>query len=130
MLPTCNLQIRVRYAETDPMGLLHHSRYLVYFEMGRTELLRLAGMDYKWCEQQGIFFVVARINVRYKAPARYDDLLTLTTTATTISPAKIEHDYFLRRDNQLLCQAQSTIACIDRQGRLQPVPEFLRNPSS
>ena len=128
MLQSCDLQIRVRYAEVDPMGYLHHSRYLVYYEMGRTELLRLAGMTYRECENQGVFFVVAKIQCRFRAPAAYDDLLVLTTTVTKASRAKIEHAYQLKRDGLMLAEAESTIACVDRQGHLQPIPEFLLTP--
>ena len=76
------ITIRVRYAETDRMGLLHHANYLVYFEQGRTELLRARGVTYKDLEDQGYLLVVTRVEVRFKSPARYDDLLTLRTTVT------------------------------------------------
>ena len=69
--------IRVRYAETDRMGLLHHANYLVYFEQGRTELLRSQGLSYRDMEDQGFLLVLTRAQVRYRSPARYDDLLTL-----------------------------------------------------
>src|ERR1700733_11472106 len=74
------ITIRVRYAETDRMGLLHHANYLVYFEQGRTELLRSLGMAYKDLEDQGYLLVLTRVQVRYRSPARYDDLLTLKTS--------------------------------------------------
>ena len=69
------ITIRVRYAETDRMGLLHHANYLVYFEQGRTELLRSRGFSYKDLEDQGYLLVLTRLQVRYRSPARYDDLL-------------------------------------------------------
>ena len=128
MPQSCDLQIRVRYAEVDPMGYLHHSRYLVYYEMGRTELLRLAGMTYRDCEDRGVFLVVAKIQCRFRAPEAYDDLVVLTTTVAKANRAKIEHTYQLKRDGRVLAEAESTIACVDRQGRLQPIPEFLLDP--
>src|SRR5580698_687778 len=71
------ITIRVRYAETDRMGLLHHANHLVYFEQGRTELLRSMGLSYRDLEDKGYLLVLTRLQVRYRSPARYDDLLTL-----------------------------------------------------
>jgi acyl-CoA thioester hydrolase len=121
-----DLQIRVRYQETDAMGVLHHANYFTYFEVGRTELLRANGRDYRQVEEGGLFMVVVRIGCTYKKPARYDDVLTLRTRATRISAAKIEHSYELLRGDELLAEGQSTLACVDRQGRVQRVPEWLR----
>jgi len=72
-------EIRVRYCETDAMGFLHHSNYLNYFEIGRTELFRDQGGDYRAMEESGLFFVVVKVTVNYRLPARYDDVLTLKT---------------------------------------------------
>ena len=118
--------IRVRYAETDRMGLLHHSNYLVYFEQGRTELLRDQGVSYKELEDQGFLLVLTRVQVRYRQPARYDDLLTLRTTVQRTTNVKIEHRYELFRDGTLLAEGETTLGCIDRQGSIQILPEFLR----
>jgi acyl-CoA thioester hydrolase len=122
---TGEIQIRVRYAETDRMGLLHHANYLVYFEQGRTELLRQRGRTYKDLEDQGFFLVLAKIEVRYRQPARYDDLLTLRTTVTRTTPVRIEHRYEVLRDGQLLADGFSTLACVDKDGQLQALPEWL-----
>ena len=122
---TGELQIRVRYAETDRMGLLHHANYLVYFEQGRTELLRQTGRTYKELEDGGHFLVLAKIEVRYRLPARYDDLLTLRTIVTRATPVRIEHRYEVLRNGQLLAEGSSTLACVDREGRLQAMPEWL-----
>jgi acyl-CoA thioester hydrolase len=124
---TGEIQIRVRYAETDRMGLLHHANYLVYFEQGRTELLRQMGRSYRDVEDQGFFLVLAKVEVKYRLPARYDDLLTLRTTVTRTTPVRIEHRYELRRDGQLLAEGASTLACVDRDGRLQALPEWLHS---
>ena len=125
---TGEIQIRVRYAETDRMGLLHHANYLVYFEQGRTELLRQVGRTYRDVEDQGFFLVLVKVEVRYRQPARYDDLLTLRTTVTRTTPVRIEHKYELSRDGQLLAEGTSTLACVDRAGSLQAMPEWLHNP--
>lgn len=97
MADACELDIRVRYAETDRMGFVHHSRYFVYFEMGRTELLRQAGIAYRDLEDAGVFFVVAKLAASFHAPARYDDVLALRTKLQRLTTARIDHSYELRR---------------------------------
>ncbi|MEP3479365.1 MAG: thioesterase family protein [Fuerstiella sp.] len=119
------MEIRVRYSETDSMQLLHHSNYLTYFEMGRTELFRAQGGSYRKMEALGLFFVVARVNVSFKKPARYDDVLTLTTSIRRQTPAKLEHDYVLKRGDELLTAAESVIACVNQAGEVQRIPENL-----
>jgi len=120
------IQIRVRYAETDQMGFLHHANYLVYFEQGRVELLRSRDMSYKDIESQGYFLVIARANVRYIRPARYDDLLTVRTHVVRATGARIDHRYEVLRDGELIAEGETTLACVDRDGRLQRIPEPLR----
>ncbi len=119
------LSIRVRYAETDRMGLLHHANYFVYFEMGRTELLRAKGLSYRDVEDAGYFLVIIEIGCKFKRPAYYDDLLTLRTTVAKITHAKIVHEYQLLRDGVVLAEGHSTLACVDREGKPQPLPEML-----
>lgn len=119
------IEIRVRYVETDAMGFLHHSRYLAYYEMGRTELFRAQGGNYREMEEKGAFLVIARIECRYQKPARYDDLLTLRTTISKITAAKLEHDYALFRGNDQLGTAHSVLACVDSDGQLQRMPDFV-----
>lgn len=120
------ITIRVRYAETDQMGLLHHANYLVYFEQGRTELLRAQGYTYRDIESQGFFLVLTKLQVRYRSPAYYDDLLTLRTTVVRTTLVKIEHKYELLRDGVLLAEAETTLGCVDREGKVQVLPENLR----
>ncbi|CAN5590933.1 thioesterase family protein [soil metagenome] len=119
------LLIRVRYPEVDAMGYLHHSRFLQYFELGRVELLRAMGVSYADLERQGIFFVVTKAEVRYKAPARYDDELTLTTTVIKQTHVRYDHAYALHRGDQLLAEGTTTIACVGRDGSVQKIPESL-----
>jgi len=118
-------EIRVRYSETDAMGFLHHSNYLSYFEVGRTELFRAQGGNYRRMEELGLYFVVARIEVRYRKPARYDDQLSLKTEISRVTPAKLEHHYCLMRENKILAEANSVIACVNRAGEVQRIPEDL-----
>jgi acyl-CoA thioester hydrolase len=123
---TGEITVRVRYAETDRMGLLHHANYLVYFEQARTELLRGQGLTYKDLEDGGFLLVLTRVEVRYKRPARYDDLLTLRTSVVRTTLVKIEHKYEVWRDKELLAEGESTLACVDRDGRPQALPEDLQ----
>src|SRR5688500_10729874 len=125
MLPQHTISIRVRYPEVDGMGYLHHSRYLQYFEMGRVELLRGLGHSYADLERQGVFFVVIPAEVRYKAPARYDDELTLVTRLVRATHVRYDHAYELRRGDTLLAEASTTIACVDREGQLRQIPDSL-----
>ncbi len=124
---TGEITIRVRYAETDRMGLLHHANYLVYFEQGRTELLRSKGLAYKDLEDQGYLLVLTHAEVRYRNPARYDDLLTLRTSVERVTAVRIDHRYELMRDGLLLAEGKTTLACVDREGRVQPLPDYLRD---
>ncbi|HVT87870.1 MAG TPA: thioesterase family protein [Tepidisphaeraceae bacterium] len=119
------IQIRVRYPEVDGMGYLHHSRFLQYFEMGRVELLRSMGHAYSELEQKGIFFVVIKAQITFKSPARYDDLLTLTTKIVKQTHVRLDHEYELRRDRTLLATGSTTIASVDRIGQLIQIPEWL-----
>ena len=119
------LTIRVRYCETDAQGFVHHSNYFNYFEMGRTELFRAQGGDYRALEEAGLFFVVAELRCRYHKPSRYDDVLTLRTAIKRLSQAKLEHEYRLYRGGELLATAHSVLACVDRNGNVQRIPEVL-----
>src|SRR5437660_9381415 len=96
------IAIRVRYAETDRMGLLHHANFLVYFEQGRTELLRSLGVAYKDLEDQGYLLVITKAEVRFRSPARYDDLLTLRTSVERTTAVRIDHRYELFREGVLV----------------------------
>lgn len=119
------IELRVRYADTDAMGFLHHANYFDYFEVGRTELFRAHGGDYRAMEEAGRFLVVVELSCKYRQPARYDDLLRLRTTLAEVTPVKLIHEYELFRGNELLATARSVLACVDRQGRVQRVPDDL-----
>lgn len=123
---SCEIELRVRYSETDQMGYVHHSRYAIYFEMGRTELLRACGVAYRDMEESGTFFVVVRLEMRYLAPAKYDDELKLVTRTTRLTRARIEHEYKIYRksDNRLLTEGHSVLACVDRTGQVIAIPDL------
>jgi acyl-CoA thioester hydrolase len=123
------IDIRVRYAECDPMGVAHHTAYPVWLEMGRTELLRDAGATYRALEDAGILLAVVSLSIRYRRPAKYDDVVTLETRLVEVSRVKIKHEYELRRGDEVLATAESTLACIDRTGRAQPIPESVPLPA-
>jgi acyl-CoA thioester hydrolase len=108
------------------MGLLHHANYLVYFELGRVELLRSRGLNYKDIEAQGYFLVIVKAQIRYHRPAHYDDLLVLRTSVARSTGARIDHHYELLRGDELIAEGDTTIACVGRDGRLQRIPEMLR----
>ncbi|GAC1464258.1 MAG: thioesterase family protein [Isosphaeraceae bacterium] len=129
MLDSDEIQIRVRYAETDRMGLLHHANYIVYFETGRIELLRKSGLTYGAIEDAGHLLVMVDIGCKYKRPAHYDDLLTLRTIVERVTHVKIVHRYEVVRDGLLLAEGHSTLACVDRAGRPQALPDSLRDRS-
>jgi acyl-CoA thioester hydrolase len=125
MADSHEIEIRVRYAETDRMGFLHHANFFVYFEQGRTELLRARGFSYRDVEDQGFLLVVIDIGCKFKRPATYDDVLLLRTTVERVTHVKIVHRYEVFRDGILLAEGHSTLACVDRQGRPQPLPQSL-----
>lgn len=126
---TITVPVRVRYCECDGMGIAHHSVYPVWFEIARTELLRAAGPSYAEIERQGIFIVVARLSMTFKRPARYDDQLQVTATLTDAGGAKLEHEYRVDRDGELLCIGATTLACVDPDGKPVRVPQALLNPA-
>jgi acyl-CoA thioester hydrolase len=125
MLGHHEIEIRVRYQETDGQGRVHHANFITYFEQGRTELLRAAGRTYRQLEEEGLMLVVAELAVEYFRPARYDDLLLVRTSTASIRGARIEHVYEVLRGDDLLVRGRSVVACIDRDGRPRRVPRSL-----
>ncbi|QDT64655.1 acyl-CoA thioesterase [Calycomorphotria hydatis] len=124
MLLSHEIEIRVRYSETDAMGVAHHSNYVNYFEMGRTELLRAAGGNYRNIEESGIFLVIVKVEINYRKPARFDDLLRLRTEVANITPAKLVHTYQLFRDEELLTTGTTTLAAVDAEGNVRRMSEL------
>ena len=125
-LESHEITVRVRYAETDRMGLLHHANYFVYFEIGRTELLRARGFSYRDVEDAGHYLVIVDLGCKYKKSAYYDDLLTIRTTVERVTHVKIVHKYEVFRDGVRLAEGHSTLACVDRDGRPQALPDSLK----
>jgi len=119
-------RLRVRYAETDQMGVVYHANYFVWFEVGRVELLRQLGFSYREMEaQDGCGIAVIDARCRYKAPARYDDELLLRTKLTLVRESLIQFGYELLRagDEELLAEGDTTHIVVDRSMKKAPLPE-------
>lgn len=112
----CN--IRVRYQETDQMGVVYYGNYFTWFEVGRTELLRSTGSSYREMESNGVFLPVAEATCHYKSPARYDELLTIKTSISKLSVARIVFDYtIVGEDGRLVVEGSTTHAFVSSEGR-------------
>ena len=115
--PASEVRLRVRYAETDQMGVVYYANFLVWFEIGRVELLRQLGFDYKSMEvEDDCFIPVVEVSCRYKAPARYDDELIIETRVTAVRGAVLKFHYRILRvhDRQLLAEGETTHVVTDR----------------
>ena len=115
--------VRVRYAETDQMGVVYHGNYAQYFEMGRVEWLRNLGISYKWMEENGVMLPVVSLQMDYKKPARYDDLLRVKTILKSQTSVKIEFDYEIYNEqNYLLTTGYSMLIFVDMKTGRPMVP--------
>jgi acyl-CoA thioester hydrolase len=107
--------VRVRYGETDQMGVVYHPNYLLYFETGRTELMRSAGVTYSEMEKEGVFLVVTEANCRYRAAARYDQELRVVTRVDEVGKARIRFSYrVLGPGGTLLAEGHTELASVDQ----------------
>ena len=118
-------EFRVRYAECDAMGYLHHAKYFEYFEHARTELLRKSGFRYRDLEAEGVCFVVYKSACKYLRPIRYDDLVTVTVRVERISRTRVDHAYQIHCEGELMTEATTTLACVGRDGRPILMPDKL-----
>lgn len=126
LLKPTELEIRVRYPETDRMGVVYHGNYFTWFEMGRTDHLRQkTGISYRDLEESKTLFMVIKVECEYKKPALYDDLLTLKTSIVRMTAVRIEHLYELYRGNTLLAIAKTTVVCVNDKGKVCPVPDWI-----
>jgi acyl-CoA thioester hydrolase len=107
--PASETRVRVRYAETDQMGVVYHSNYLIWFEVGRVEFIRQLGLNYRQMEEEGCGIAVVDVHVRYKAPARYDDELVIETRLLAARGAVVKFGYRILRveDGRLLCEGET-----------------------
>ncbi len=117
------------------MGVVHHAAYIPWLELGRTELLRTSGVSYAQLEAGGVFLVVVKLQLAYRKPARYDELVEVRTRVTAAGRVKIEHEYEVVRiganaaPGESILAASSTIACVDAQGRVRELPTWLTSAS-
>ena len=120
-------EIRVLYADTDQMGVVNNVHYLRYFEAGRAEFIRARGRSYKEIEASGFRLPVVEANLRYKEPARYDDLLRIDVTVEDVRAASVKFGYAIRRasDGALLCEGWTTHACLGADNKLRRFPDDL-----
>ncbi|MCA9280168.1 MAG: acyl-CoA thioesterase [Phycisphaeraceae bacterium] len=136
------LRVRVRYIECDAQGIAHHANYGPWLEMGRTELLRDAGTSYKQLEASGVFIVVTRMEIVYRRPIRYDDVIEIETLGGSSTPIRLRHEYRIRliERNGLIpdigtdssvpvdgicARATTEVACVDADGKPIRVPDWL-----
>lgn len=126
-------EIRVRYAESDQMGVAYHANYLVWCEVGRTDLIRQLGMSYAEMEGRGVMLAVADAHLRYHASARYDDVVRIVTRLTGVRSRMVTFAYDLRRvdargkDAERLASATTTLVSIDREGKPTALPPEMRD---
>lgn len=120
-------QVRVIYADTDQMGVVNNVVYLRYFEIGRAEWIRGRGRSYKQIEDDGYRLPVVEAHLRYREPARYDDLLDVEVQVDELRAASLVFRYAIRRhaDRALLCEGHTKHACIDSDGKLRRFPDEL-----
>ena len=123
------INIRVRYAETDKMGVVYHANYFTWFEIGRCELLRTIGRSYRDMEASGIGLPVIEAHCEYRAGARYDDEIEIRTVARPVSPVRLAFDYEIvrRADGQTLASGYTVHATLDRSGRPVRLPARVRD---
>ena len=126
--PNSISRVRVRYAETDKMGVVYYANYLVWFEVGRTDLLRESGWDYREMENEGYALPVIEAHCTYREPARYDDVLDVRTAGMLLSPVRVQFTYEIVRasDAAMLATGTTIHATLDREGRPCRLPERVR----
>jgi len=122
------VQVRVRYPEVDRMGVAHHSHHFVWFEIGRTELMRERGLPYGRVEEEGIFLPVIEAACTYLAPARYDELLRVRTTLAGSTAVRVTFSYRVEReaDGALVATGTTTHAAVGGDGRPRRLPPGIR----
>ena len=126
-------EVRVRYAETDQMGIVHHSNYFVWFELGRSEFCRARGFSYKEMEEKdNALMVVAEVYCRYKSPAFYEDLLTIRTKVAEIRSRSIQFVYeiFRESDQALLAEGETLHLVTDNNKKVRSLPQIYKEKLS
>jgi acyl-CoA thioester hydrolase len=119
--------LRVRYAETDAMGIVYHTNYIVWFEVGRGEFMRQRGGDYREFEEQGLYLPVTEVDARFLSPARYDDLVVVRTSVAQVRSRSVTmyYEVLMQETGQLLVTGYTKHFCTDREGRVRRFPRDL-----
>ena len=122
------VEFRVRYAETDQMGVVYHANYLIWCEIGRTDHIRAMGTPYRDIEKQGITLAVSEAAMRFHASARYDDLIRVETTLTSVTSRTLVFDYVVKNagSGERLATVSTTLISLDPDGRVTAMPAELR----
>ena len=123
------IKTRVRYQETDQMGIVYYANFFTYFEMGRTEFLRNLGLPYSELEKEHIYFPVTEAHCRFRAPAHYDDVLSIQTFISELKHATVEftHKVIRESDNTLIAEGFTKLACLNASRKPAPMPAKLKN---
>ena len=123
-----DIEFRVRYAETDQMGVVYHTNYLVWCEMGRTDFIRARGMSYAEMERAGVGLAVSELSARFHAAARYDDMIRVRTTLVDLKSRSITFDYLITRaeTGTRLVSARTALVSLDSSGRSIALPSSVR----
>jgi len=125
---TSSVEFRVRYAETDRMGVVYHSHYLVWCEIGRTDNIRQSGMPYREMEERGIVLAVAEAEIRYQSPARYDDMIRVETVISRVASRTVTFDYVISNADTgaALATASTVLVSLNREHRVVALPRDIR----
>jgi acyl-CoA thioester hydrolase len=121
------MELRVRFCETDLMGIVHHGSYLVYFEAGRVEWLRRRGVTYADWANRGVHLPVVEAHAGYKAPARFDDLLEVETTLSELRTVSLKFSYVIRRGTTTIAEGWTRLGCIDGAHKLLRIEDAMRD---
>jgi acyl-CoA thioester hydrolase len=125
------IELRVRFCETDLMGIVHHGSYLVYFEAGRVEWLRRRGVSYADWASRGINLPVVEAHVAYKAPSRFDDVLLVETRLSQLRSVSMKFSYVIRREDEggrtVIAEGSTRLACVDGTHKLYRIPDPMRD---
>lgn len=118
-------ELEIRYYETDAQGVVHHANYFKYFELARVHHLRSIGYEYADLEREGILLVVNKIACTYRLPARFGEVLKICIHTARARGARLDHEYTVLRDGVVIAEGTSTLACVDREGQVQRLPDYL-----
>lgn len=119
-------ELRVRYAETDAMGIAHHGSFVAWLELGRTELLRSLGQSYREWEKAGVHLTVGEVHLKYRAPAYFDDLIEVRTRVTECARRRVSFEYRLERQGVLLAEARTVHLVTGSDGKARVLPDEFR----